>query len=68
MHGRKTKVTWGKESSEGLCQWYRGREWDAASQNGAIHIIKKVDGIEMMKGNEWVAHQIVTLPAVEVQA
>ena len=35
---------------------------------GAIHIVKKVAGIEMMKGNEWVAHQIVTLPAVEVQA
>jgi len=35
---------------------------------GAIHITKKVGGIEMMKGNEWVAHKIVTLPAVEVQA
>lgn len=34
----------------------------------AIHITKKVVGIEMMKGNEWVAHKIVALPAVEVQA
>lgn len=35
---------------------------------GVIHITKKVVGIEMMKGNEWVADKIVALPAVEVQA
>jgi hypothetical protein len=33
-----------------------------------VHITKKVAGIEMMEGNEWVAHKIVALPAVEVQA
>jgi hypothetical protein len=33
---------------------------------GAIHITEKVVGIEMMKCNEWVAHKIVALPAVEV--
>lgn len=35
---------------------------------GAIHITKRVVGIEMMKGNEWVLNKIVALPAVEMQA
>jgi hypothetical protein len=34
---------------------------------GAVHITKKVVGIAIMKGNEWAAHKIVTLPAVEIQ-
>ena len=45
-----------------------GTEEGSGITEGAVHITKKVDGIEMMKGNEWVAHKIVALPTVELQA